>query len=129
MPDRTAESAVHALDRLQARLGDAFSRIFRSITFDNGAEFSDTEGLERSAEDPAKKRTKLYYAHPYSSYERGSNENQNRMIRRIYPKGTDFSALSEEDVAALESWVNNYPRGKLNWSTSEILFSECASGL
>lgn len=129
MPNRTAQSAVRALDRPQARLGNAFSRIFKSITFDNGAEFSDIEGLERSAENPAEKRTRLYYAHPYSSYERGANENQNRMIRRIYPKGTDFSTLTEEDVAALESWVNNYPRGKLHWSTSEILFSECASGL
>ena len=129
MPDRTAKSAVAALDRLQARFRDAFSRIFKSITFDNGVEFSDVEGLERSAVNPAEKRTKLYYAHPYSSYERGSNENQNRMIRRIYPKGTDLSTLTEEDVANLESWINNYPRLMLDWSTSELLFTECVAGL
>ena len=122
MPDRTAASAVAALDYLQARFGAAFSRIFKSITFDNGVEFSDVEGMERSAVNPTEKRTKLYFAHPYSSFERGSNENQNRMIRRIYPKGTDFSTLTNEDVSCLESWINNYPRPKLNWSTSETLF-------
>ena len=123
MPDRTKESAVAALDRVQARYGDRFQELFQTITFDNGVEFSDVDGLERSANNPDEKRTKVYYCHPYSSYERGSNENQNRMVRRWYPKGTDFSTVSDEEIARLEGWINNYPRKLLGWKTSEILFN------
>jgi len=126
-PDRTAASAVSALDDIQARYGDDFQRIFRSITFDNGSEFADVDGLERSATNAQEKRTKVYFCHPYSSFERGSNENNNRFIRRPYPKGTDFSRLSEQDILSLESWINNYPRQSLGWKTAEIRFRECVS--
>ncbi|MBR1584489.1 MAG: IS30 family transposase [Clostridia bacterium] len=124
MPNRTAVSGVAAVDALQARFGDAFPLVFKSITFDNGVEFSDVDGLERSATNPEEKRTKVYFCHPYSSYERGSNENQNRMIRRLHPKGTDLGTLTDEDVSNAETWINNYPRLKFGWKTSDILFSE-----
>lgn len=75
--------------------------IFKTITVDNGGEFADVEGLERSALRKGN-RTTVYYCHPYSSYERGSNENQNRMIRRRHPKGTDFAEVTAAEVKETE---------------------------
>ena len=63
--------------------------------------------------------------HPYSSWERGSNENANSMIRRRHPKGTDFSKVSAAEIAATEEWINNYPRKILGYKSSEVMFREC----
>ncbi|MDR2042853.1 MAG: IS30 family transposase [Clostridium sp.] len=52
----------------------------------------------------------MYYAHPYSSWERGSNENANGIIRRFFPKGTDFGKVSIAKIQAVEDWMNDYPR-------------------
>ncbi|MCF2618685.1 IS30 family transposase [Oscillibacter valericigenes] len=128
MPDRTAESTVRALDRIERRFGARFRLIFKTITVDNGGEFADVERLERSAIRKGK-RTKFYYCHPYSSFERGSNECQNKMIRRKYPKGTDFGKVTAAAVKEVEEWVNNYPREILGWRTSETLFQECVAAL
>ena len=63
-------------------------------------------------------RTITYFAHPYSSWERGSNENQNRMIRRFIPKGTPISSVSQKEVNRIEKWMNNYPRKKLGYKSA-----------
>lgn len=52
----------------------------------------------------------------------GSNENANRLIRRWFPKGTDFSKVTAAQIAALQDWINNYPRKILNWSTSNTVY-------
>ena len=52
----------------------------------------------------------------------GSNENANRLIRRWFPKGTDFSKVTAAQIAALQDWINNYPRKVLNWSTSNTVY-------
>lgn len=124
MKDQGAASVVEALDRLEHRWGDMFYRIFRSITVDNGAEFSDYEGMERSALRKGKRRTFVFYCHPYSSWERGTNENNNRLIRRHIPKGVDFEAATDEEIAYIEEWINNYPRGIFDYRTSAELFKE-----
>lgn len=128
MPDRTAESTVKALDRIERRYGALFRKVFKSITVDNGGEFSDVERLERSAIRKGN-RTKFYYCHPYSSFERGSNEVQNKMVRRRYPKGTDFGKVTTAAIKGLENWINNYPRRLLGWKTSEIIYQECLAAL
>lgn len=128
MPDRTVDSTIKALDRIERRYGALFRKIFKAITVDNGSEFADVERLERSAIRKGK-RTKFYFCHPYNSFERGSNENQNRMIRRRYPKGTDFGKVSAAAIKKTEAWVNNYPRKVLGWKTSEMVFAECLSAL
>ena len=69
----------------------------------------------------SEKRTLVYFAHPYSSWERGTNENQNRMIRRFIPKGTDISKLSGKDIKRIEEWMNNYPRKILGYKTPNEL--------
>ena len=124
LKDQTAASVVEALDRLERKWGEMFTKIFRSITVDNGTEFSDFEGLERSALHEGELRTHVFYCHPYSSWERGSNENQNRLIRRHIPKGEDFDEKQDRDIEYIEAWINNYPRGIFDFRTSAQLFEE-----
>lgn len=98
LPDHTDEAVVAALDRLERKWGtDMFKRVFKTITVDNGSEFADAEGLQRSIINEGEKRTKVYYCHPYSSWERGTNEVTNKMIRRKIPKGTNFDDRTEEE--------------------------------
>ena len=126
IPNRKAETVVKALDALERKCGaKRFRVIFKSITFDNGSEFSAAEELERSAVNKTIPRTKVYFCHPYSSWERGSNENANSMIRRRHPKGTDFSKVSAAEIAATEEWINNYPRKILGYKSCEVMFREC----
>lgn len=124
LPDQKAASVVAALDHLERKWGDMFTKIFRSITVDNGVEFSDYSGMERSILHEGTKRTFLFYCHPYSSWERGSNENNNRLIRRHIPKGEDFDEKQDRDIEYIEEWINNYPRRTFGFKTSAQLFEE-----
>ena len=124
LPDQKAASVVEAIDRLERKWGDMFTKVFRSITVDNGVEFSDYEGLERSVLHEGEKLTFAFYCHPYSSWERGSNENNNRLIRRHIPKGEDFDEKQDRDIEYIENWINNYPRGIFGFKTSAQLFEE-----
>ena len=127
VPDGTTESVVRSLDQLERKFGTLFSRVFRSITVDNGSEFADCEGMERSCRGG--KRTTVYYCHPYRSAERGSNEKQNQMLRRRFPKGTDFRKVSAGEVEAATAWLNRYPREIFGYASSEELFREELSRL
>lgn len=119
--NKKAATVVRALNRLEKKMGSkAFREKFKTITCDNGVEFLDAEGIEKSC-FTKQPRTTLYYCHPYSSYERGTNENINRMIRRFFPKGTNFDEVTPAQVAAVESWINNYPR-KIFGGLSSNLF-------
>lgn len=106
----TADEVRKALNRIERRFGSAFYDIFKTITVDNGAEFQDCEGMEKALYRVGK-RTEIYYCHPNCPQERGSNENQNKLIRRFYGKGTDFDKmLTRKGVKEVENWMNNYPR-------------------
>lgn len=109
LPDKTQRAVKRALDRIEHRYGSKFKDLFKTITTDNGSEFLDFDSLEKSSRNN-KKRFKMYFAHPYSSWERGSNENANGIIRRFFPKGTDFSKVSLASIKAVEDWINDYPR-------------------
>lgn len=128
MKDQTAGSVVAALDRLERRYGTLFYKIFQTITVDNGSEFADVEGLERSCRRKGK-RTTVFYCHPYSSYERGTNENINRMIRRWFPKGTDFGQVPKKAIQAVEDWLNAYPREILGFRSADEVFAEGLAAL
>ncbi|MCL2212724.1 MAG: IS30 family transposase, partial [Oscillospiraceae bacterium] len=67
-------------------------------------------------------RTNTYYCHPYSSWERGSNEKQNGMLRRWFPKGTDFAKITANVIQNATRWLNDYPRKLLDWGTSRQAF-------
>ena len=118
LPNKTQASVVQALDRIERELGaQGFRDTFRTITVDNGSEFLGTPELERSCLQRKRQRTQVYYAHPYSAWERGSNENLNRMIRRFIPKGSDISRFTQQEINRLEQWLNVYPRKILNYLT------------
>lgn len=124
LPNKEQKSVILALDNLEKEYKNDFYSIFKTITCDNGSEFLDFESLERSVINPNNKRTTIYFAHPYSSYERGSNENANKLIRRFIPKGTDFGHLSNDDIERIQNWINNYPRRKLScYSANQLLAS------
>lgn len=122
MPDHKATTVVRYVNKLEKRYGKHFRRLFKSITVDNGVEFSDFKGLEKSIYGG--KRTSVYYCHPYTSCERGSNERLNRELRRLIPKGTDLSGVSDQRIKAVETWLNDYPREIFGYATSAEKFAE-----
>lgn len=111
--DRTLKSVIQAFDSLEDHMGlKAFREKFKTITADNGVEFGDGTLIERSSTSLGRIRTQVYFCHPYSSYERGQNENQNRFVRRWVKKGGDLSKYTPEEWELITEWVNNYPRRK-----------------
>ena len=129
LKDRKAKTVVAAIDFLERKFGDKFDKMFKSITVDNGSEFSDVDGLERSFFDDSVCRTKMYYCHPYTSCERGSNERMNRDIRRFFPKGTDFEKVSDTEIIRVERLLNNFPREVLGYSTPQSLYESALANL
>ena len=127
MPNRKATTIIQSLNKLERRYGKQFRRLFQSITVDNGAEFSDFTGLEKSIYGG--RRTKVYYCHPYCASERGTNERLNREIRRHFPKGTDFSKCTDKQIKAVENWVNAYPREIFGFKSSAEMFFEHLAAL
>ncbi|GKX32378.1 IS30 family transposase [Vallitalea longa] len=117
MKDKTQKSVAQILDKLERKHRYKFKKIFKSITMDNGCEFVNQEAIEKSILTK-KNRTMAYYAHPYSSWERGSNENANKIIRRFIPKGVDISKYTNKEIKQIEYWINNYPRKILKYKTS-----------
>lgn len=122
MPNRKTDTVVKSLDELEQKFGARFKDVFKSITVDNGVEFSDSKGLERSIY--AGKRTQLYYCHPYTSCERGTNERLNRDIRRHLPKGVNFRDYTDEQIQFVQDWLNDYPRAIFDYGTANEKFAE-----
>ena len=112
LPNRRAATIRKVFDDLERKSPDFYDR-FKSITTDNGSEFLEYELLRKSVLGGT--RFDVYYCHSYAAWEKGSNENQNRIIRRFFPKGTDFSKVTKKQIAELQEWMNNYPRKILDW--------------
>ncbi len=103
-------------DFLERKLGkQRFRERFKSITTDNGSEFLEDEELTKSVFGG--KRFEVYYCHSYSAWEKGTNENHNRLMRRFFPKGTDFTKVSQREIQEAVDFLNNYPREILGWNT------------
>jgi IS30 family transposase len=110
--DATAESVVGILDYLEELLdehGHAFEDLFGVLLTDNGSEFSDTQGMERSSLAD-KNRCQVYYCDPYSSWQKPHVEASHTYIRRILAKGQSFEGLTHGLVARICSHINSYPR-------------------
>jgi len=88
----------------------------QTLTLDNGTEFSHFKDIESSL------GTRVYFAHPYSSWERGTNENTNGLIRQYFSKDTDFNKISSQQLASAVFQLNNRPRKCLNWRTPREVF-------
>lgn len=114
LPDRRAETISQAFDQLEKKTPN-FKSKFKSLTTDNGMEFISYDRLRRSIHGGV--RFEIYYCHSYAAWEKGSNENHNRMIRRWIPKGTDLTKVSKKRIAEIQNWMNDYPRGILAWLT------------
>lgn len=115
---RESDKIVLVLDKLESSYGKHFRKIFKSITFDNGSEFSDSGGIEKG------ERTAAYYAHPYSSFERGTNENWNGIVRRFLPKGSSFDQLTDEDLSRIAHYINTMPRKRFGYKTPMDIWKE-----
>lgn len=105
---KTAEETSSAVIE---RLGRLPEKARQSLTLDNGTE---NAGHEKITEAIA---TKCYFARPYASWQRGTNENTNGLIRWYLPKGTDFSKISDEELTRIESLINQRPRKCLGYKT------------
>lgn len=94
--DKLAQAAVKEMKPLQSKI--------KTITFDNGLEFAGHKEIGQGL------KADIYFAHPYASWERGINENTNGLIRQYFPKGTDFSQVSDEEIQFVMDRLNNRPR-------------------
>lgn len=118
LKNKTQKEVIAAIKRARQRVGGDFSAVFKTITADNGSEFLDSEAIKKAAGCK-----EVYYAHPYSSWERGSNENANRILRRFVPKGTDIGKLTAKELQRIEDWVNNYPRKIHRYKTANEMMA------
>lgn len=124
LKEHTSKAVVKTLDKIERRMGEKkFRETFKTITVDNGTEFSDVEGMERSRRNK-KNRTKIYYCHPYRSCERASNENNNKLVRRWHPKGSVFDDVKPSEIKRIEKWMNDYPRAMFGWKSSNEVLQE-----
>ena len=116
IPSRSASAVSEAVKKIMAQFGDKAPSIFKSITADNGSEFATLAETIPFAD--------IYFAHPYSSFERGTNEKQNSLIRRFFPKGKSLENVSDEAVLDVQNWINKLPRKIFDYSCSEDLFQQ-----
>jgi IS30 family transposase len=113
---KTAPSVSETLKDIAKVAGkEQFSKVFKSITADNGSEFA---GLSEALQS----LTSVYFAHPYSSWERGSNENHNGIIRRFIPKGKSMLDVGVRSVRRIQDWMNDLPRKILDYATPSEAF-------
>lgn len=113
--DHSADAINEALTGLFENFGDKYTAVFKSITGDNGSEFARLSEFEA-------KGISVYFTHPYSSYEKGTNECHNRMLRRFIPKGRKISDYSADDIMFFADAINGLPRKILNYSTPDEMF-------
>ena len=118
IPAKSANAVNSEIKQLLSDFSTKPEKIFRTLTADRGLEFASLSELEKDSS------TKVYFAHPYSSYERGINERHNRILRRFIPKGADINKISEEELEIIEDLINGLPRKRLGYRTPEELFNE-----
>jgi len=93
-----------------------------TITFDNGKEFSNHQSIAQ------KLQSVVYFAHPYASWERGTNENTNGLIRQYFPKGSDFSSITDDQISFVKERLNDRPRKCLDFLAPSMVFSQLSPG-
>lgn len=124
MMEHTNECIRKAIDSLEDKYGSNFKKIFKSMTTDNGHEFLNYDKIEISKFNKEERRTKVYYADPYSSWQKGMNENCNGILRRFIPKGTDLNKVSSEKLEKILNKINGKPRKILGFISADKRFNE-----
>jgi transposase, IS30 family len=99
----TAKEAVQVEDKIIVSLQE-WKPLLHTLTSDNGKEFANHKSISKALE------VDFYFAKPHQPWQRGSNENCNRLVRQFFPKGSDFSLVSDEEVKYVENIINNRPR-------------------
>src|SRR5690625_3865839 len=112
---KSTDYVNQAMKHLYDRIGNQAATLFKTITSDNGSEFADIHELLTDITD-------VYFARPYASYERGTKENQHKLIRRFIPKGEYLADISAKTINQIQQWMNNIPRKILNYRTAEEAF-------
>ena len=92
---KTTAAVMAGFEKVKKYFGSKFSDVFKSITTDNGSEFAELSNLEEDS------KTLVYYAHPYSSWEKGNNERHNRLVRRFIAKGERISDYGIDTIARI----------------------------
>ena len=105
------------MQELKRILGKDFTKIFKTLTVDNGVEFTDQQGFDALG-------VTVFYCHPHAPHERGSNENNNKLLRRHFPKGQSMKDKTQEDATRAQHFINNYPREMFLGKCSNDLFKE-----
>ena len=116
IPDKTAASVMNAFKSLRKQYSEHWNDIFKTITTDNGSEFADLSQLEDIS------KTLVYYAHPYTSCDKGTVERHNGLIRRFIPKGDYIHNYSLQQIINIETWCNSLPRKILAYHTPDEIF-------
>lgn len=111
----TSRAIISIFRRIPARLR-------HTLTLDNGKEFARFHDIEKNS------GLKIYFADPYSAWQRGTNENTNGLLRRYFPKGTDFGAVAEKALAEVIKKLNHRPRKCLDYRTPHEVFMEACRG-
>ncbi len=120
---KTSQAVLNELKQLKRYFGKQFNQVFKSITSDNGQEFAELSQIEATDD------VKVYFTHPYTSCERGTNERHNGMLRRFLPKGLAINNYTVDDIAFIEEWCNTLPRKLLNYQTPEQLFERALDSI
>lgn len=115
VPGKTSAAVMAAMQMLKTEYGDRFSQVFKTITVDNGSEFADFAQVEKWG-------TEVFFAHPYTSWERSQNERHNGLFRAFVPKGASVEDYSAEYILSAADELNARPRKKLGYRTPEELF-------
>ena len=118
VPGRDPDGVMRALDGLRSQYKEHWDEVFKSITTDNGAEFS------KLSEEEKLSKTLVYFAHPYSAWEKGSIECHNGLIMRFIPKGKSMDSICDDQIIQTELWCNGLPRKILGYRSPEELFDE-----
>jgi IS30 family transposase len=113
LPDKTSKSFELAAERCFATIPANYRK---TLTLDNGVEMSNYEAMERQ------NQLKIYFAHPYHSWERGTNENTNGLLRFYFPKSASFAGLTQGQLDAAVKELNTRPRKRLGYKTPEQMF-------
>ena len=112
IPSKTSGAVMGAMNSLHNEYADHFAEVFKTITVDNGSEFADFAQVETWG-------SQVYFAHPYTSWERPQNERHNGLFRAFVPKGVSIEQYSDEDILTAADELNGRPRRKLGYRTPE----------